>query len=212
MIYTIGHSTHSIEDFITLLNIHSINAVADVRSAPYSKFQSQFNREVLTKSLNQSAIDYVFVGDSIGGRSRNESDYQDGQIVYSRIKNSEQFKNGIQRVIDGSLKYKLVLMCTEKDPLECHRALLVGQSLVEQGIELSHIKSDGKLETHQDLTRRLLKLQNLDVLDLFRDDKEIQEEAFFKQEQKVAFKFRGPFGAKMNLEQVDAIEEGNESA
>lgn len=86
VIYTIGHSTHSIENFIKLLKSRGITAIADVRSAPYSRFQPQFNRELLTKSLKDSGIEYVFVGDSIGGRSSNEDDYENGRVVYSRLK------------------------------------------------------------------------------------------------------------------------------
>ena len=65
MIFTVGHSTHSIQDFMKLLKSRGITAIADVRSAPYSRFQPQFNREVLTKSLKDSGIEYVFLGDLI---------------------------------------------------------------------------------------------------------------------------------------------------
>lgn len=136
MIYTIGHSTHSIENFTKLLKSRGITAIADVRSAPYSRFQPQFNRELLTKSLKDSGIEYVFVGDSIGGRSSNEDDYENGRVVYSRLKNSDNFENGLQRVIVGSEKYQLALMCSEKEPIECHRTLLVGQTLLSEGSQL----------------------------------------------------------------------------
>ena len=91
MIYTVGHSTHTIQDFIKLLKSRGISAIADVRSAPYSRFQPQFNREVLTKSLKESNIEYVFVGDSIGGRSPNEEDYENGRVIYDRLKKSHNF-------------------------------------------------------------------------------------------------------------------------
>jgi uncharacterized protein (DUF488 family) len=99
MIYTIGHSTHSIENFIKILKSRGITAIADVRSAPYSRFQPQFNRETLTKSLKDFGIEYVFVGDSIGGRSSNEDDYENGRVVYSRLKNSDNFTNFTYKVI-----------------------------------------------------------------------------------------------------------------
>lgn len=158
MIYTIGHSTHSIQAFTTILNSHGITAVADVRSAPYSRFQPHFNREVLANSLNDLGIEYVFVGDSIGGRSSNESDYENGRVVYARLKKNDYFENGIQRVILGSEKYKLALMCSEKEPIDCHRTLLVGQTLFERGISITHILSDGQVESHDSAIQRLLKL------------------------------------------------------
>jgi len=85
MIFTIGHSTHSIENFISLLKMRGITAIADVRSAPYSRFQPQFNREVLAQSLTDVGMEYVFVGDSIGGRSQNPNDYENNRVVYSRL-------------------------------------------------------------------------------------------------------------------------------
>jgi uncharacterized protein (DUF488 family) len=211
MIYTIGHSTHTIQDFIKLLKSRGITAIADVRSAPYSRFQPQFNREALAKSLNDSGIEYVFVGDSIGGRSANESDYENGRVVYARLKQNEYFENGIQRVILGSEKYKLALMCSEKEPLECHRTLLVGQTLREQGVQVTHIHGDGKLETHEEAIERLLKVFKLDEPDLFRSDQEIIEEALLRQEQKVAFTLGDPTRGRLGFGQLGAIDDWTES-
>lgn len=211
MIYTVGHSTHSIQDFIKLLNSRGITAIADVRSAPYSRFQPQFNREVLAKSLNDFGIEYVFVGDLIGGRSSNEDDYENGRVVYARLKKNDNFENGIQRVILGSEKYQLALMCSEKEPIECHRTLLVGQTLFEQGILVTHIHSDGKLEKHDDAIQRLLKLFKLDEPDLFRTDEEIVAEALLRQEQKVAFTLGDPNKGRLGYGQLGESEDWIES-
>lgn len=211
MIYTIGHSTHSIQAFATILSSHGITAVADVRSAPYSRFQPHFNREVLAKSLNDLGIEYVFVGDSIGGRSSNESDYENGRVVYARLKKNDYFENGIQRVILGSEKYKLALMCSEKEPIDCHRTLLVGQTLFERGISVTHILSDGLVESHESAIQRLLKLFKLDEPDLFRTKKEIVEEALLRQEQKVAFTLGDPIKGRLGFGQLGAAEDWTES-
>lgn len=211
MIYTVGHSTHSIQNFIKLLKSCCITAIADVRSAPYSQFQPQFNREALAKSLNDSGVEYVFVGDSIGGRSVNENDYENGRVVYARLKQNNQFQNGIQRVILGSEKYKLALMCSEKEPIECHRTLLVGQALFEQGISVTHIHSDGLLESHEDAIQRLLKIFKLDEPDLFHTNDEIVAEALLRQEQKVAFTLGDPNKGRLGSDQLGAVEDWTES-
>ena len=211
MIYTIGHSTHSLQDFISLLKSRGITAIADVRSAPYSRFQPQFNRESLAKSLNDSGIEYVFVGDAIGGRSANEDDYENGRVVYARLKRNDYFENGIQRVILGSEKYKLALMCSEKEPIDCHRTLLVGQTLFEQGIAVTHIHGDGSLEKHEDSIQRLLKIFKLDEPDLFRSNSEIIEEALLRQEQKVAFTLGDPIKGKLGFGQLGALDDWTES-
>ena len=211
MIYTIGHSTHSIENFIQLLNSGGITAIADVRSAPYSRFQPQFNREPLTKSLKDSDIEYVFVGDLIGGRSTNEDDYENGRVVYSRLRNSDSFENGLQRVVLGSEKYKLALMCSEKEPIECHRTLLVGQTLFEREIPVTHILGDGTLENHDDAIQRLLKIFKLDEPDLFRTNEEVISEALLRQEQKVAFNLGDPVKGRLDSGQLGESEEWTES-
>ena len=211
MIYTIGHSTHSIENFIKILKLRGITAIADVRSAPYSRFQPQFNREQLTKSLKDSGIEYVFVGDSIGGRSTNNDDFDNGRVVYSRLKSSENFENGLQRVIVGSDKYKLALMCSEKEPIECHRTLLVGQTLFERGIPVTHILGDGTLEKHDDAILRLLKIFKLDEPNLFRTNEEIISEALLRQEQKVAFTLGDPVKGRLGSGQLGEPEEWTES-
>ena len=192
MIYTIGHSIHSIEAFIKLLKGTGVTAVADVRSAPYSRYQPQFNRETLENSLHAAEIEYVFLGDELGGRSPNESDFENGRVVYSRLRQRSEFEKGLERVIAGSQKYELALMCTEKEPLDCHRTLLVAQALTEQGIEVSHIHSDSSLETHDGAIHRLLRMHKLDEEDLFRLHHELVSEAILKQEQKIAYTSKVP--------------------
>jgi uncharacterized protein (DUF488 family) len=204
VIYTIGHSIHSIEAFIRILKAAGVTAVADVRSAPYSRYQPQFNRDALEKSLRGAEIEYVFLGVELGGRSPNESDFEDGRVVYSRLRQRSEFDKGLERVIAGSQKFVLALMCTEKEPLDCHRTLLVAQALTEQGVEMSHIHSDSSLETHDATIQRLLKMHKLDEEDLFGSHHELVSEAILKQEQKIAYTSRIPG--------TDRIEENSQGA
>ena len=211
MIYTIGHSTHLVQDFIVLLKSRGITGIADVRSAPFSRFQPQFNRETLANSLNDSGIEYVFVGDALGGRSAQKEDYENGRVVYARLKQNDRFENGIQRVILGSEKYTLALMCSEKEPLECHRTLLVGQTLFEQSISVTHIHANGEIESHENAIQRLLKSFKLDEPDLFRTDEEIVRDALFRQEQKVAFTLGDPVKGKDSYRQLGSAEDWTDS-
>ena len=211
MIYTIGHSTHTIENFISLLNTRGVTAIADVRSAPYSRFQPQFNKEALAKSLTDQGIEYVYFGDSIGGRSQNPDDYENNRVVYSRLKKNPYFENGIARVIAGSKKYKLALMCSEKEPIECHRTLLVGQTLHDMGEQVTHIHSDGSLETQSEAIQRLLKIFKLDEPDLFSSDAKIIEEALLRQELKVAFVLGNPVHGRLGFGQLGGSDDWTDS-
>jgi len=186
-IYTIGHSNHEIETFINLLKTAKIDMIVDVRSAPFSKMYPHFNRDNLESVLKDNKVGYLFLGDLIGGRSRNRSDYENGQVVYSRLASKDDYQATIKRVLDGSTKFQIALMCSEKEPLDCHRTLLVSQSLSDQGVEVDHIHADGKIESQSDVLSRLLRNYNLDAPDLFGVETERLQEALLKQEKKIAY-------------------------
>lgn len=155
-IYTIGHSNHSIETFIALLKQHQISALADVRSHPYSKRLPHFSKASLKASLLEAGIAYVFLGKELGARPNNPLCYVDGKALYEKIAETEEFNTGIQRLIKGGETYKIALMCAEKDPITCHRAILVCQHLRGYNLNINHILSNGELESHQQLEERLL--------------------------------------------------------
>ena len=186
-ILTIGHSNHSIEKFISLLKGSEVNMVVDVRSAPFSRMFPQFNQEALRKSLNSNGIGYLFLGDQIGGRSNDPDDYLDGQVIYKSLASKEAFKAGIKRLREGSLKYQIAIMCSEKEPLDCHRTLLVSEALVANGAVVSHIHADGNRESHGDVLARLLALHKLSSPDLFSNDADRVQEALILQEKKIAY-------------------------
>src|ERR1700704_3164996 len=116
-VYTIGHSTHSIEKFVELLGRAQITAVSDVRSRPYSRMNPQFNRENLKQSLSANGIKYVFLGKELGARSEDHSCYRNGQVQYDLLARTDLFKQGIERILEGTQKYRVALMCAEKEPL-----------------------------------------------------------------------------------------------
>lgn len=160
-LFTIGHSNHSIDAFIGLLQQHGITAVADVRSHPYSRFLPHFNQSALKAALLDAGIQYVFLGKELGARSADPSCYVDGKAAYEKIAATELFSQGIQRILKGSQNYKISLMCAEKDPITCHRAILVCQHLRNFELEIKHILSNGYLESHEQLEDRLLVLHGL---------------------------------------------------
>lgn len=165
---TIGHSTHTLSEFLDLLQQHDVTAVADVRFAPYSGFNPQFNREKLAGDLKEAGINYVFLGNELGGRSENLECYKDGRIRYELLRKTESFRHGIDRVLGGATEYRIALMCAEKEPIDCHRTLLVSLALDEQGVNVLHIHADGRLEPHGKAMDRLLELRELSGEELFR--------------------------------------------
>ena len=148
-LFTIGHSTHSWEKFLELLRQHHIEAVADVRSSPYSQFNPHFNREPLQLALRQQGISYVFLGEELGARRSEPECYVNGKVDYSLIARTPSFKRGLDRLVQGAAKMRVAIMCAEKDPLDCHRCILVSPRLKERGIDVQHIHDDGTLESQE---------------------------------------------------------------
>ncbi len=160
-LFTIGHSNHKIEDFIALLNQHQITAVVDVRSHPYSRYLPHFNKAPLEAFLKKENIYYVFLGRELGAR-REELDCYDktGKALYDRIAKTDLFSVGIQRLLKGIKTHRITLMCAEKDPITCHRTILVCHQLKSYNLPIYHILPQGQLESHAELEQRLLEKYN----------------------------------------------------
>jgi uncharacterized protein (DUF488 family) len=186
-VFTIGHSTHTLERLIALLRMHDINALGDVRSQPYSRINPQFNREDLKKGLKEVGIAYVFLGKELGARSEDPACYEHGRVQYDRLACTEQFKHGLDRVQDGMKIYHLALMCAEKEPLECHRTVLVARHLSVRGIPVQHILADGRLESQTDVLKRLMRELALPDSDLFRSHEDVVTDAYKIQESRIAY-------------------------
>jgi uncharacterized protein (DUF488 family) len=174
-----------------LLLRHGIDDVLDVRSSPYSRYAPQFNQSVLDGMLcgvGEVGIGYVFLGGELGGRPADRSCYDaDGRIRYDRLANTDLFDDGIRRIMRGADERRVALMCTEKDPLDCHRALLVARTLVERGVAVEHILADGSLESHDAAMNRLMDGFKLPRDgDLFRSRHEVISDALNRQARRVA--------------------------
>ncbi len=167
VVLTIGHSTHPYEQFAALLHGAGVTAVADVRSAPYSRRSPHFNAGPLRAALLRDGIAYSFLGRELGGRPADPHFYRDGAVDYERVADSDLFRRGLARVQSGARSYRLALMCAEQDPLDCHRCLLVSRALATRGVAVSHILPDGQLAPHAQIEERLLALAGQDGADLF---------------------------------------------
>lgn len=154
-LYTIGHSTHSLDAFFELLKRRGVTAVADVRSRPYSGRLEHFNREPLSRQLEAVGIKYVFLGQELGAR-RDEIECYVGDVAdYGRIASLPRFREGLSRLKHGARKYQIAIMCAEKEPLDCHRTILICRQLRHE-FEIAHILSEGTVEEHKQTERRLV--------------------------------------------------------
>jgi uncharacterized protein (DUF488 family) len=186
-ILTIGHSTHPYDRFLSHLRAASVSAIADVRSAPFSRHQSQYNRNDLQEQLRRDGISYVFLGRELGGRPSQPEYYSNGIADYEKMVNAPTFEKGIDRLIEGANRYRIAIMCSEQDPLECHRFLLVGRALAKRGITLSHILPDGCAVTQGEAEERLLEICGRASDDLFAPRAERLAMSYRERALKVAF-------------------------
>jgi uncharacterized protein (DUF488 family) len=201
-VYTIGHSNHPIERFLDLLARHEIAGIADVRSHPYSRFSPQFSLKRLSASLEAAGIAYLFFGRELGARSDDPATVVDGRVDYDRLARTQRFQDGLGRVADTAANARIALMCAERDPFECHRAILVCPALAARGIESQHIREDGRLESRAELEARLLDSAGpaQRTGDLFPDLSTDRDErvalAYRRRGVQIAFRVRGSTGSR----------------
>ena len=186
-VLTIGHSSLSYEDFLSLLRSASVTAVADVRTAPYSRYYPHFNREDLQEELKADGIAYVYLGNELGGRPKDSRFFCDGVADYEKMSRTPEFAQGLDRVLLGSQRYRIAMMCSEQDPLECHRCLLVGRALHEKGRTVRHILNTGALLNHSDVESMLMDMSGKNKADLFERPEARLSAAYREQASKVAF-------------------------
>ncbi len=172
-LYTVGHSIYEIDDFVALLKKNDINTIVDVRSTPYSKFASQYNRETLKHYLQENKISYIFMGDMLGARYEDKSLlFDDGKVDFKKVQEIKSFQDGITRLDKGIAKgYNISLMCSEKEAFDCHRFGLISEFLTKNDIDVNHIYPD-KLVSQKLLEQQLLKKydKKLPKADLFNPD------------------------------------------
>lgn len=186
-LYTIGHSTHSTEQFISLLLKHGIDCICDVRSSPYSKHNEQFNREILTKELEKRNIKYIYLGKELGGRSNDTSCYVGGKVQFDLLAKTKLFQEGIERLLKTIDSAHVSIMCAEKDPIMCHRMILVSHA-VKSNLEIKHILENGRIEHNKDTEKRLMAMLGIAPVDLFLTEDQLTELAYKTQEKKIAYK------------------------
>ena len=143
VLFTIGQSTHSPSRFIELLNMNEIQALVDVRTSPYSKYNPQFNKDTLQALLKSNGIYYVFLGKYLGARRDEDECYINNKVVYSEVAKTKAFKDGLMRLYEGANKMRIAIMCAEKDPLTCHRTILVAHYAQHYFKEVNHILEEG---------------------------------------------------------------------
>ena len=151
-LFSIGHSNHRFEVLLDLLKRHRIEVVADVRSAPYSRYNPQFNGRDLRLGLVEAGIRYVFLGKELGGRPEGDRFYDpQGHIRYGRIAGTDRFRSGLDRLCDGGSRYRTGILCSEEDPLGCHRYLLITRALSNRGVTVTHIRGDGAVQSPEEM-------------------------------------------------------------
>ena len=172
-----------------LLQEHGVDEVVDVRSSPSSRYTAHFNYDVLDRALEKAGIGYVFMGGELGGRPADRSCYDsDGRVLYDRLADTDPFDDGIRRLMRDADERRIVLMCSEKEPLDCHRALLIAKTLTERGVAVEHILSDGSVEDHDEAMNRLMDIFRLPHHgDLFRSRGEVIADALTRQAKRVAY-------------------------
>jgi uncharacterized protein (DUF488 family) len=145
-IYTVGHSDHDVDDFVALLQGHGIDTVVDVRSQPYSRWVPAYNRETLHGALEAAGLTYLFMGEALGGRPGDPSLYDPGTLVpdYERVAATAVFQEAIEALIELARRETVVIMCSEGDYHQCHRARLITPSLLALDVVVTHIMPDGR--------------------------------------------------------------------
>jgi uncharacterized protein (DUF488 family) len=184
---TIGHSNLAADRFMALLTSAGVTAVADVRSVPFSRWCPWFSGKALAQRLAGEGIAYLALGDSLGGRPRDPKLYRSGVADYEAMAARPEFVAGVKRVVDEIARHRVCLLCAEREPLDCHRCLLVGRALAERGLTLGHVRADGTIEPHAATEDRLLTLVGDD---LFRDRAERLAHAYRRRAQAVAARLK----------------------
>lgn len=156
VIYTIGYGSRSVEELIRLLQRCHVEYIIDIRSQPYSRFKPEFTKDALQERLEGAGIHYVFMGDTLGGRPTDKSCYVNGKVDYAALRTKPYYQDGIKRLHTALEKnLTIALMCSEGRPQECHRSKLIGETLIEQSVEVKHIDENGYTKTQEEVITEL---------------------------------------------------------
>ncbi len=191
-VYTIGHSTHTLEYFLELLKGYNINCIVDVRSSPASAYNPQYNQAPFKNFLKNNKVVYLHFAEEFGARQK-DRDFLDeeGILDFNNVRKGWAFKNGLERIWQGVEKgYNIAIMCSESNPLDCHRFSMVSVGLADDGFDVKHILKNKTLKTQSELEKDLVKEfeKKLPVKDLFNQN--ISDEEHLKKQIKRAFKLK----------------------
>lgn len=188
---TIGYSTHTCATFLAALRKYKASCVVDVRTAPYSRFKPEFDWRHLHRSLRMHSIESVFLGDHFGARPKDPECYVDGSVSFERLAEHPLFARGVERILDGMTRFRIAMMCAEKDPIQCHRMVLVSRRLCTlSGVSIRHILANGSSETHKESELRMMRMLGLEQQELFGTGRTHQgrlAEAYRRQGKKIAY-------------------------
>ncbi len=190
--FSIGHSNIPVDRFVTMLREAGANTVVDVRSVPSSRRFPWFSKTNLEARLARDGIAYTAMGDALGGRPSDDGLYRDRIADYEAMAREPQYQAGIDRLIDAAAKSRVCMMCAEREPLDCHRCLLVTRSLTEPGFTVGHILHDGTIESHAETEQRLSAWHGKEC-DLFASgQRELIAAAYRHRARGVAFRLKVP--------------------
>ena len=187
-IYTIGHSNYTIEKLIDMLKKYNINCVVDIRGTPYSKYNVQFDKEIIRYTLTKAGFIYIYMAKEFAAKRDNKESYnKEGYSDFEKVIYEDDFKNGIERLKNGCEKgYRIALLGAMQDPIRCHRSILVGRALVENGFNVKHILDDYSIVYQTDIEKSLLEKYFEDrnqmtidyILGTNKSEKEMIEESY----------------------------------
>jgi uncharacterized protein (DUF488 family) len=200
-LFSIGHSNIPADRFLVLLRTAGVTVVADVRSIPASRHFPWFSKKNLVANLELAGTNYLPMGEALGGRPRDSRLYRDGVADYEAMAADPQYQAGIQRLIEAAAHATVCIMCAEREPLDCHRCLLVARSLAERGLKVGHILHDGTIEPHAATEQRLLKLEQPEQdCDLFASGQHERLAAAYRRRAHAAAFRRKPPATRMMME------------
>jgi uncharacterized protein (DUF488 family) len=192
--YTIGHSNKETRVLIDLLNKYDIDLLIDVRSYPFSQHNPQFNKQNIEKELLAKGIDYLFLGNCLGGRPKDPTCYKGGEIPtskvnyldvvdYIEVSKRDWYNNGIEMLLSKARTNRVAIMCSEEDPNRCHRHHLIAKTLLDKGFAIKHIRGNGVLEelVPKINPEKIQQLQQLRFSDI-KNDKAKSIQAFENEE------------------------------
>lgn len=187
-ILTLGHSNHPWPEFMALLQRNEVACLVDVRSMPASRRYPQFNRNAVERALSDAGIGYRFLGDRLGGRPKDPAGYTEGVVDYEKVAVTSAFREGLDELAGMARRKRCCVMCAERDPLDCHRALLVARRLAPKGFSISHIHGDGRIETQGAFEKRLIDAEEAPLLAGVEESRALLPAAYRRRNRKMAFK------------------------